>query len=48
MELTFDTRKIAVALELLIERNIFVCINFHESIISMLSIDALFCCNLIY
>lgn len=48
MELTFDTRKIAVALEFLIERNIFVCINFHESIIFMLSNDALFCCNLIY
>lgn len=47
MELTFDTGKKGVVFEFLIERNIFVCINFHESINFMLSNDALFCCNLI-
>lgn len=47
MELTFDTRKKGVVFEFLIERNIFVCINFHESINFMLSNDAFFCCNLI-
>lgn len=39
--------KIAVAFEFLLERNIFVCINFHDNIIFMLSNNALFCCNLI-
>lgn len=37
MELIFDIRKKGVVFEFLIERNIFVCINFYESINFMLS-----------